>query len=393
MSSISRYTLATFTALATFAVSNLVHASEGTWTVGKFTGAVWVTKSAAQPVALTGDARLDAGDNISTGPNGRVILTRGEERILVSPNSAIGIPAQRGSGRTTITQRAGSILLDVEKKNVQHFEVETPYLAAVVKGTQFRVTVTGRTAKVDVTRGQVQVADFKTGQLAMVLPGQTARVFSGGSSGLSLSGKGRLSPIERGAPRAPSVQALAVPKAGLSQTSASKQASAAANTNEVAAPRKLSTSASAGMAFAKQISGSPKGGVRINAPIGEMKLDFHKVTKGLAHGTNDARTMGERKDSVFSEAKGKGLDQIDATGKSAGNSNGGPSSAVAASSGPNGNSAAGGNTTGNGNGNGGGIGGPKGPNNPGGGPNGPGSENGNKGKGNGEGPDKPKKKK
>ena len=36
---------------------------------------------------------------------------------------------------------AGSILLDVEKRNVQHFEVETPYLAAVVKGTQFRVTV------------------------------------------------------------------------------------------------------------------------------------------------------------------------------------------------------------------------------------------------------------
>src|SRR6185436_6771770 len=97
------------------------------------------------------------GDSISTGPNGRVLLTRGAETILVSPNSSIGIPEKKGDLSTTITQRAGTILLEVEKRNVKHFEVETPYLAAVVKGTQFRVTVDKATSRVDVVRGQVEV--------------------------------------------------------------------------------------------------------------------------------------------------------------------------------------------------------------------------------------------
>ena len=77
---------------------------------------------------------------------------------------------------TTIIHQSGSILLDVEKRNVKHFEVETPYLAAVVKGTQFRVTVEQGAARVDVVRGQVEVTDFKSGQFAMVQPGQAAQV-------------------------------------------------------------------------------------------------------------------------------------------------------------------------------------------------------------------------
>jgi hypothetical protein len=66
----------------------------------------------------------------------------------------VDIPAEKKEGlATTIKQQAGSILLEVEKKNVKHFEVETPYAAAVVKGTQFRVTVTTSGTKVDVVRG------------------------------------------------------------------------------------------------------------------------------------------------------------------------------------------------------------------------------------------------
>ena len=73
-----------------------------------------------------------------------MLLVRGEETILISPNSVIGVPAEKKDGMsTTIVQQAGSILLEVEKRNVKHFEVETPYLAAVVKGTQFSVTVDG----------------------------------------------------------------------------------------------------------------------------------------------------------------------------------------------------------------------------------------------------------
>ena len=133
-----------------------------------------------------------------------MLLKRGEETILISPNSVVGLPAQKKEGlSTTIVQQAGSILLEVEKRNVQHFEVETPYLAAVVKGTQFRVTVNAGKTSVDVIRGQVQVADFKTGQIAQVMAGQHATAFANGKNGLSLGGAGHIQPDRaRQAPRA-----------------------------------------------------------------------------------------------------------------------------------------------------------------------------------------------
>jgi ferric-dicitrate binding protein FerR (iron transport regulator) len=96
-----------------------------------------------------------------------VLLVRGEETILVAPNSVIGLPTENKDGlSTTIVQQAGSILLEVEKRNVKHFEVETPYLAAVVKGTQFRVSVNAASTSIEVIRGQVEVADFRSGQVS-----------------------------------------------------------------------------------------------------------------------------------------------------------------------------------------------------------------------------------
>jgi len=110
------------------------------WTVSKSSGEVWLASSGVQPASLKQEDVLKAGDSVRTGKTGRVLLKRGDETIMVSPNSVVGIPAQKTEGlSTTIVQKAGSILLDVEKRNVKHFEVETPYLAAVVKGTQFRV--------------------------------------------------------------------------------------------------------------------------------------------------------------------------------------------------------------------------------------------------------------
>ena len=54
---------------------------------------------------------------------------------------------------------------------------------------------------VDVVRGQVEVADFRSGQTAQVMAGQHAKAFAHGNPGLSLGGSGTLSPIEQGQPR------------------------------------------------------------------------------------------------------------------------------------------------------------------------------------------------
>jgi hypothetical protein len=185
-------------------------AAENIWRVTKVSGEVSMTSAGQETAtAVVDGAMVKPGDSIRTGQTGRVLLSRGEETILISPNSAIGIPVEKKAELpaekkvdlpATIIQKAGSILLEVEKRNVQHFVVETPYLAAVVKGTQFRVTVNKDDSRVDVVRGQVEVSDFKTGKYAMVQPGQTAQV-SPQSGGLSLSGVGSLSPIQQGTPR------------------------------------------------------------------------------------------------------------------------------------------------------------------------------------------------
>ncbi|MGY4378106.1 hypothetical protein ACVWZ3_005745 [Bradyrhizobium sp. i1.3.6] len=192
-------------------------ADDGVWSVSKSSGEVWLAANGAQPVSLTQEGTLRAGDTIRTGRNGRVLLVRGEESILISPNSVVGLPAEKKEGlSTTIIQQAGSILLEVEKRNVKHFEVETPYLAAVVKGTQFSVTVNASSTKVGVLRGQVEVSDFKSGQIAQVMPGQAATSFEHGKPGLSLSGAGTFNPIEHGKPRASTIERVPVPKSGLS---------------------------------------------------------------------------------------------------------------------------------------------------------------------------------
>src|SRR3569833_3088861 len=154
--------------LAVAVASSMAVAAEGDWTIGRMTGEVWLAGTGdVQQASIKQDEVLKAGDTIRTGRAGRVLLKRGEETILVAPNSVVGLPAQKKEGlATTIVQQAGSILLEVEKKNVKHFEVETPYAAAVDKGTHFRVTVEAGKTQVDVVRGQVEVSDLKTGKIA-----------------------------------------------------------------------------------------------------------------------------------------------------------------------------------------------------------------------------------
>jgi hypothetical protein len=284
------------------AASSALAADDGVWSVSKSTGEVWITATGAQPASLKQEDALKPGDIIRTGRNGRVLLVRGEETILIAPNSVIGVPSEAKDGMsTTIQQQAGSILLEVEKRNVKHFEVETPYLAAVVKGTQFSVTIDGASTRVAVNRGQVEVADFKSGQIAQVLPGQAATSFVNGKPGLSLSGSGNFNPIEQSQPRASSIDRIPVPKGGLQapRNGGGKTIHAVApagSTGKETAKGK--DSAKEGSAASSKPSNSPvsreakvdggqarRGVVRISSALGEVKVNVNKATHGLAHGS------------------------------------------------------------------------------------------------------------
>src|SRR5689334_5286162 len=220
-----------------FFAGTTANAQDTVWRVSKASGDVTISASGAQPVALTDTAAVNPGDVIRTGANGRVLLTRGAETMLLSANSVVSLPAeQQGGMSTTIRQQAGTILLEVEKRNVKHFQVETPYLAAVVKGTQFRVTVDKDDSRVDVLRGQVEVIDFKSGQFTQVFPSQSARVSAQGTGGLSLSGGGTLSPIQQGSPRRSPVSPLREAQTETRIAAATQTAESAPNAQSIWVP-------------------------------------------------------------------------------------------------------------------------------------------------------------
>ena len=227
------------------------------WIVSKASGQVWVASAQAQPASLGSQTILLPGDTIRTGPSGRVLLVRGEETILVAPNSVVGLPGQsEPSSTTTILQQAGSIAVKAQKRDFNHFEVQTPYLAAVVKGTEFTVVVDGTSADVQVASGQVQVSDIKSGQIALLLPGQAVRASVVGQDGLILRGSGTFLPVQQGVPGKALLEPIGSQGEGqhLHPTGGNQRGASA---------------------------DQGKGILRIAAPIGSVKLDIGKATNGL----------------------------------------------------------------------------------------------------------------
>jgi hypothetical protein len=317
--------------LIAVATSSMSLAQDTTWRVSKVSGEAWIGGSGVQPVSMSENPVLRPGETVRTGRNGRVLLVRGAESILVSANSSISLPEADRAGQTTIIQQAGSILLDVEKRNVPHFEVETPYLAAVVKGTQFRVSLQGGRAKVDVVRGQVQVSDFRSGQFALVSPGQSARASFGSNVGLNLSGTGILSPVQSGPVQSPRVAPLAVPSRGLGALpgavklprsgDALRSATQGTSTGKVSVTQRD---------IAPGVVGRPKGAIRISAPIGDVKLDISKVTRGIARSETATPGQSGRQPTVWSTGE---LNPGTSSNKNPVVNNGSPSAIAEASSG------------------------------------------------------------
>ena len=191
---------------ATMLLGNTVLASATTreWNVAKISGQAWSSSSAGERTPLSINMGVAQGTSIETGDRSRVLLLRGTEQMIVGPKSlvALATPATEELD-TTVLEKTGSVTFDVNRQDVQHFSVETPLLAAVVKGTRFTVTVGKAKASLAVDRGAVEVTSLATGQTAVVSKGQRASVGTGRQSGLGLSGIGRMPAITQGPPRSP----------------------------------------------------------------------------------------------------------------------------------------------------------------------------------------------
>lgn len=181
--------------LAAAALSHPAYAQQTSvspaWTVIQVSGEVRVRP--ADPgqnqlswQTLPQGARIDRASEIETGPDGRVSLTRGEDMIRIMPASRLAVPPRPASSVfTRIRVLVGKAFFDVDKRPGQEFEVQTPYLAAIVKGTSFSVSVTGQRSRVNVAEGRVGVTALDNGQSVVIGPGQSARVTTQPNSGVS----------------------------------------------------------------------------------------------------------------------------------------------------------------------------------------------------------------
>lgn len=124
---------------------------------------------------------------VSTGARARVQLARGVESISFNPGTMASISTKGVlETKTEIFQQTGALDLEIEKRSRPHTTVNTRYFAAVVKGTNFRVSIGKAQGKVEVNRGLVQVTSLVSGQRTDLGPRQSATVST--AKGMTVAG-------------------------------------------------------------------------------------------------------------------------------------------------------------------------------------------------------------
>ena len=157
-----------------FAMSSGAIAAD--WKISETSGDVRIVSQGKTRAAVRG-ALLSSGSTIATGANARAVIVRGQEFVMISPRSQLRVPAAEAPNKIMqIIEDFGTAVFKINKKSTPHFGVQTPYLAAVVKGTTFTVTVGPEGGSVQVTEGAVEVSTLDGGAAELVRPGTIAQV-------------------------------------------------------------------------------------------------------------------------------------------------------------------------------------------------------------------------
>lgn len=210
-------------------------AQEAGWKIVKWNGEVHAYGARGDAITPLDQATLPPGARLTTGASSRAMMTRGGDTVVISENSVLQVPTSTTPGVTpTIVQNRGTVTYEIEPRAVQHFQVETPHLAAVVKGTAFTVALSPGSSRVDVVRGTVEVQDFKSGQTALIEANRWAASSPPGLSRLVVGGEGWLPVIRQGAVRKASLAVEEEPARAVSGPSPATDQAAAQPAAQVA---------------------------------------------------------------------------------------------------------------------------------------------------------------
>lgn len=131
------------------------------WSVVSRTGEVRVQtpRQLLEAADLVPGAALAAPFSVHTAGDGDLVIARGEDKLDIGPGSHIEVPeAPAGDDPVTrVQQFLGSVLYQIRHRAKALFEVHTPYLVSVVKGTTFNVLSSTDTTTVALIDGLLQI--------------------------------------------------------------------------------------------------------------------------------------------------------------------------------------------------------------------------------------------
>ncbi len=292
------------------------------WTVVKSSGSAEVQRPTGNWTALTPGVRVAPGHRMRTGPNSSVELKQNGDVMTVAPNSRARIAVKKAGSKTAdVKQSLGTLLFKIVKRpeGAPKFRVSTPYLAAVIKGTTFSVTVNATGAALHVAKGLVQVQSRLSRGVALVRPGQTAVVSSTRGTKLKVTGgkpKADNAAAIRGSNGKPEVSAKdsksngasskAVRKAG---NGVIKKAIGGGGINILKATKGLvkNHSSAVGLGRGNTKSGNAKVAAKRNRGNVKLPSSVKKALKSVAKSTSAAKAnAGNGNGNGNGKGKGKG---------------------------------------------------------------------------------------
>jgi hypothetical protein len=150
------------------------------WTVQDLKGAAFGRPRDAdesQWQELGAGAQLEPGSVVRTDGSGRMELTNGIDTIRMSPSTEIELPvAKEGDPVTRVIHWIGTAFFQVGKRPGPQFEVDTPFIVAIVKGTKFTIAVSDAGTSIKVSEGVVGVSPAAGGPSIDVTAGGSASV-------------------------------------------------------------------------------------------------------------------------------------------------------------------------------------------------------------------------
>jgi hypothetical protein len=161
------------------------------WRVDGVSGDAAVRRGSLPAVQLAVGQVISIGSEVQTGPGAVVFLSRNGDRLVIQPNSRMRIAEPEPGGVFDhFMQSLGSVFYDVEPRRNRSFGVSAPYVAAVVKGTKFLVTVETEKNSVRVDEGRVLVTSEDGASSVLVDAGQLATVEPAWAAGIRVTDSG-----------------------------------------------------------------------------------------------------------------------------------------------------------------------------------------------------------